>query len=74
MNLSLHNETREKCRKISNKIVQLFPKLLNAKYQCSLPYVNGALYSLLTDPTINEEAKKFNLEKILLEHINVSNI
>lgn len=73
MNLSLHNETRLRCKVMAEKIIRLFPKLLDDKYECCFPYVNGAMYSLLTDPTINEQAKKMNLDKVLKQQINVSN-
>lgn len=71
MNLCLHEETREKCRSSARKVVEVLTNLMDTKHKFVMPYVNGALYSLLTDVNINREAKKINIENILKTQIKV---
>lgn len=71
MNLCLHHEARERLRKSATSVVSLLADLMETKYECCLPYINGAMYSLLGDPVINQEAKRLNLTKLIDYHIKV---
>lgn len=72
MNLCLHKETRLKCRAAATTVVKLLIDLLGAKYKCAMPYVNGAMYSLLTDKYINREARNMKLGDVIQHHVDVS--
>ncbi|KAF5273388.1 hypothetical protein FQA39_LY07405 [Lamprigera yunnana] len=69
MNLCLHHNARRRLYPIVREVVELMRNLLNSQYNFCLPYVNGAIYSLLSDPFINEEALQTNFSKLLEYHI-----
>ncbi|XP_072750556.1 lisH domain-containing protein ARMC9 isoform X2 [Anoplolepis gracilipes] len=58
MNLSLHRLAQARASKISSLLVSTLLILLSIDHSSSLPYINGALNNFLSNPVINEEAKK----------------
>ncbi|XP_077261846.1 lisH domain-containing protein ARMC9 isoform X2 [Temnothorax americanus] len=65
MNLSLHRLAQARASKISSLLVSTLLVLLSIDHTSSLPYINGALNNFLTNPIINEEAKR-------IKHSNIS--
>lgn len=72
MNLWLHVDAREQSRLIVKDVIKLLATLLDVKYENCLPYINGALYSLLPDPTFHKIAKEAKLGQIIEYRIPVS--
>lgn len=72
MNLCLHKEAREICKKQPEDVVTLLMNLLDKKYSYCMPYVNGSMYSLLSDPVINAEAKVRGLGDVIISHMKVT--
>lgn len=65
MNLWLHVDAREKSYPMVNDIIKMLATLLDVKYENCLPYINGALYSLLPDPHFHKVAKEVKLGQII---------
>ncbi|XP_067206378.1 lisH domain-containing protein ARMC9-like isoform X2 [Linepithema humile] len=65
MNLSLHRLAQARASKISSLLVSTLLILLSIDHAASLPYINGALNNFLSNPIINEEARK-------MKHYNTS--
>ncbi|PNF30854.1 LisH domain-containing protein ARMC9, partial [Cryptotermes secundus] len=61
MNLCLHRSAKERCVPVAKTVLKLLITLLGTKMTQAIPYVNGALYSLLAHPQINDEAKHMGL-------------
>lgn len=72
MNLCLHEEARERLHPFAADVVNLLADLLDTKRRYCMPYVNGTMFSLLSDPFINNEAKRLNLAKLIEYHIAVN--
>ncbi|KAK4883633.1 hypothetical protein RN001_006952 [Aquatica leii] len=69
MNLCLHQTARERLRAYAKNVIELLAKLLNTKYEFCMPYVNGAIYSLLSDKCLNEEARRQKFFELIQYHI-----
>ncbi len=81
MNLCLHRSGRERCAGQARQVLQVLLDLLRASWGCSgahgaetdeegaqrLPYVNGALYSLLGHSAFVAEAKQMGLAEALAQ-------
>ncbi|XP_066585369.1 lisH domain-containing protein ARMC9-like isoform X2 [Prorops nasuta] len=65
MNLSLQRQGRMRAATIAPSLITTLIKLLEINNKTALMYVNGALNNFLSDPIINEEAKKVQLASIL---------
>lgn len=65
MNLCLTVSGRNVCKTMLNRVLHLFINLLNFNNVEILPYVNGGLFSLLTDSEIRKKAQEMNLEDAL---------
>ena len=65
MNLCLRSAGRRKCAANPQSIVKVLSDLLGHDNQSIKPYVNGALYSILSHPTIREHARAVNLDEVL---------
>nr|XP_006813646.1 PREDICTED: lisH domain-containing protein ARMC9-like [Saccoglossus kowalevskii] len=65
MNLCLRTTGKHKCCEDAAHILKVLSDLLGHENQEIRPYVNGALYSILSIPVIREEAKAMGLEEIL---------
>ncbi|XP_011863084.1 PREDICTED: lisH domain-containing protein ARMC9-like isoform X2 [Vollenhovia emeryi] len=64
MNLSLHRLAQARASKISSLLVSTLLVLLSIDHTSSLPYINGALNNFLSNPIINEEARKIKRSNI----------
>ncbi|KAF2896280.1 hypothetical protein ILUMI_09894 [Ignelater luminosus] len=69
MNLCLHEEARERLHPFATDVVSLLADLLDTKRRYCMPYVNGTMFSLLSDSYINNEAKRLNLAQLIEYHI-----
>ncbi|XP_063242372.1 lisH domain-containing protein ARMC9-like isoform X2 [Bacillus rossius redtenbacheri] len=65
MNLCLHRRARQRCRPLARPALELLSALLATEATHALPYVNGTLFSLLSEEQINREAKKMGLGRVL---------
>ncbi|XP_077998887.1 lisH domain-containing protein ARMC9-like isoform X2 [Glandiceps talaboti] len=65
MNLCLRTAGKLKCTEDAAHILKVLSDLLGHENQEIRPYVNGALYSILSIPTIRDEARAMGLEEIL---------
>ncbi|KAJ8277188.1 hypothetical protein GJAV_G00072370 [Gymnothorax javanicus] len=65
MNLCLRTQGKRRCAEIAKRVLKVLTDLLGHENQEIRPYVNGALYSILGEPTIREEAREMSLEEIL---------
>lgn len=65
MNLCLRTQGKRKCAEIAKRVLKVLTDLLGHENHEIRPYVNGALYSILCDPTVREEAREMSLEEIL---------
>ncbi|KAJ3411667.1 LisH domain-containing protein armc9 [Chytridiales sp. JEL 0842] len=66
MNLCLRTEGRRQCAQEVEKTMSILAVLLENESLQVKTYVNGALYSLLSEPVFRERAKEIGLEAILL--------
>uniref|UniRef100_A0ACB8FM72 LisH domain-containing protein armc9 n=1 Tax=Sphaerodactylus townsendi TaxID=933632 RepID=A0ACB8FM72_9SAUR len=57
MNLCLRSSGKKTCAKIANEVLRVLSDLLGHENHEIHPYVNGALYSILSIPSIREEAR-----------------
>ncbi|CAL1673477.1 unnamed protein product [Lasius platythorax] len=64
MNLSLHRLAQARASKISSLLVSTLLILLSIDHSSSLSYINGALNNFLSNPVINEEARKMKCSNI----------
>ncbi|KAB0802900.1 hypothetical protein PPYR_05086 [Photinus pyralis] len=72
MNLCLHKDARDRLHPYAKDVISLLVNLLDIRYSFCMPYINGTMYSLLSDPVINEEAHRISLSKLLDYHISNS--
>ncbi|XP_053453097.1 lisH domain-containing protein ARMC9 isoform X2 [Nycticebus coucang] len=65
MNLCLRSAGKNMCAKVAGLVLKVLSDLLGHENHEIQPYVNGALYSILSIPSIQEEAKAMGMEDIL---------
>ncbi|XP_009881649.1 PREDICTED: lisH domain-containing protein ARMC9 [Charadrius vociferus] len=65
MNLCLRSAGKKMCARIANHVLKVLSDLLGHENHEIQPYVNGALYSILTIPSVREEARAMGMEEIL---------
>lgn len=65
MNLCLRSPGKLRCSRFALRTLKVLITLLGSQNQEIVPYVNGALYSLLSVPVINKEAHSLGLEEML---------
>ncbi|XP_030351901.1 lisH domain-containing protein ARMC9 isoform X8 [Strigops habroptila] len=65
MNLCLRSAGKNMCAGIANHVLRVLSDLLGHENHEIQPYVNGALYSILTIPSVREEARAMGMEEIL---------
>uniref|UniRef100_A0A7N5P9Z6 LisH domain-containing protein ARMC9 n=1 Tax=Ailuropoda melanoleuca TaxID=9646 RepID=A0A7N5P9Z6_AILME len=65
MNLCLRSAGKNMCAKIAGLVLKVLSDLLGHENHEIQPYVNGALYSILSIPSIREEARAMGMEDIL---------
>ncbi|XP_044531596.1 lisH domain-containing protein ARMC9 [Gracilinanus agilis] len=65
MNLCLRSAGKNMCAKVASLVLKVLSDLLGHENHEIQPYVNGALYSILSIPSIREEARAMGMEEIL---------
>uniref|UniRef100_A0AAR2M112 LisH domain-containing protein ARMC9 n=1 Tax=Pygocentrus nattereri TaxID=42514 RepID=A0AAR2M112_PYGNA len=65
MNLCLRTPGKRRCTERAKHVLKVLTDLLGHENHEIRPYVNGALYSILSVPTIRLEAKEMSMEEIL---------
>ncbi|XP_051930498.1 lisH domain-containing protein ARMC9 isoform X1 [Hippocampus zosterae] len=65
MNLCLRTKGKRKCAENAKHVLKVLTNLLGHDNHEILPYVNGALYSILCVPSVRQEAKEMSVEEIL---------
>nr|XP_017535239.2 lisH domain-containing protein ARMC9 isoform X3 [Manis javanica] len=65
MNLCLRSAGKNMCAKVAHLVLKVLSDLLGHENHEIQPYVNGALYSILSIPSIREEARAMGMEDIL---------
>ncbi|XP_075862150.1 lisH domain-containing protein ARMC9 isoform X2 [Microcebus murinus] len=65
MNLCLRSAGKNMCAKVPGVVLKVLSDLLGHENHEIQPYVNGALYSILSIPSIREEARAMGMEDIL---------
>lgn len=65
MNLCLRTKGKRKCAEKAKHALKVLTDLLGHESHEIRPYVNGALYSILSIPSVREEAKEMSVEEIL---------
>ncbi|THD26515.1 LisH domain-containing protein ARMC9 [Fasciola hepatica] len=65
MNLCLRTSGKRNCLLISKRILKVLIELLNCANLDIVPYVNGALYSILILPEMRKVANQMNLQTVL---------
>ncbi|XP_066136684.1 lisH domain-containing protein ARMC9 [Saccopteryx bilineata] len=65
MNLCLRSAGKNACSKVAGLVLKVLSDLLGHENHEIQPYVNGALYSILSVPSIREEARAMGMEDIL---------
>ncbi|KAM5269113.1 lisH domain-containing protein ARMC9 isoform 1-T2 [Hipposideros larvatus] len=65
MNLCLRSTGKNMCAKVASLALKVLSDLLGHENHEIQPYVNGALYSILSIPSIREEARAMGMEDIL---------
>ncbi|XP_059134157.1 lisH domain-containing protein ARMC9 isoform X3 [Peromyscus eremicus] len=65
MNLCLRSAGKNTCAKVAGLVLKVLSDLLGHENHEIQPYVNGALYSILSIPSIREEARAMGMEDIL---------
>ncbi|XP_068959367.1 lisH domain-containing protein ARMC9 isoform X2 [Petaurus breviceps papuanus] len=65
MNLCLRSAGKNVCAKMAGLVLKVLSDLLGHENHEIQPYVNGALYSILSIPSIREEARAMGMEEIL---------
>ncbi|CAH8837553.1 unnamed protein product [Trichobilharzia szidati] len=69
MNLCLRSSGKRCCIPITGRLLNVLMDLLSIENIDIVPYVNGALYSILALPEIRKTAEKMNLKHILKNFI-----
>ncbi|XP_030764545.1 uncharacterized protein LOC115888829 isoform X2 [Sitophilus oryzae] len=72
MNICLVDEAKERAAKIPRKVIDLIKKFISGENECCLPYINGMMFSVLEKDGIVEEAKKRDLDKLLIRFIRIT--
>ncbi|XP_006893604.1 PREDICTED: lisH domain-containing protein ARMC9 [Elephantulus edwardii] len=65
MNLCLRSAGKSVCATVAGLVLRVLSDLLGHENHEIQPYVNGALYSILSIPSIREEARAMGMEDIL---------
>ncbi|XP_030583081.1 lisH domain-containing protein ARMC9 isoform X2 [Archocentrus centrarchus] len=65
MNLCLRTRGKKKCAENAKHVLKVLTDLLGHENHEIRPYVNGALYSILSIPSVRQEAKEMSVEEIL---------
>uniref|UniRef100_A0A3B3CMD1 LisH domain-containing protein ARMC9 n=1 Tax=Oryzias melastigma TaxID=30732 RepID=A0A3B3CMD1_ORYME len=65
MNLCLRTKGKKKCAENAKLVLKVLTDLLGHENHEIRPYVNGALYSILSIPSVRQEAKEMSVEEIL---------
>ncbi|XP_026879233.2 lisH domain-containing protein ARMC9 isoform X1 [Electrophorus electricus] len=65
MNLCLRTQGKRQCMERAKHVLKVLTDLLGHENREIRPYVNGALYSILSIPTVRKDAKEMSLEEIL---------
>ncbi|KAM9231112.1 LOW QUALITY PROTEIN: lisH domain-containing protein ARMC9 [Leptosomus discolor] len=65
MNLCLRSAGKKMCARMANHVLKVLSDLLGHENHEIQPYVNGALYSILANPSVREEARAMGMEEIL---------
>uniref|UniRef100_A0A8C6S5R7 LisH domain-containing protein ARMC9 n=1 Tax=Neogobius melanostomus TaxID=47308 RepID=A0A8C6S5R7_9GOBI len=65
MNLCLRTKGKRKCAEKAKHVLKVLTDLLGHENHEIRPYVNGALYSILSIPSVRQEAKEMSVEEIL---------
>ncbi|XP_060007852.1 lisH domain-containing protein ARMC9 isoform X2 [Lagenorhynchus albirostris] len=73
MNLCLRSTGKNMCAKVAGLVLKVLSDLLGHENREIQPYVNGALYSILSIPSIREEARAMGMEDILCCFIKEGN-
>ncbi|XP_034035889.1 lisH domain-containing protein ARMC9 isoform X2 [Thalassophryne amazonica] len=73
LNLCLRTKGKKKCAKNAKHVLKVLTDLLGHDNHEIQPYVNGALYSILSIPSVRQEAKEMGVEEILQCYITDKN-
>ncbi|XP_060797130.1 lisH domain-containing protein ARMC9 isoform X2 [Neoarius graeffei] len=73
MTLCLRTEGKRKCTEKAKHVLKVLTDLLGHENHEIRYYVNGALYSILSVPTLRQEAKEMSLEEILCCYMKEEN-
>ncbi|XP_023577831.1 lisH domain-containing protein ARMC9 [Octodon degus] len=65
MNLCLRSAGKNECATVAGLVLKVLSDLLGHENHEIQPYVNGALYSILSIPSIREEARAMGMEDML---------
>ncbi|XP_029003860.1 lisH domain-containing protein ARMC9 isoform X2 [Betta splendens] len=65
MNLCLRTKGKRKCAENAKHVLKVLTDLLGHETHEIRPYVNGALYSILSIPSVRQEAKEMSVDEIL---------
>ncbi|KAM4771316.1 lisH domain-containing protein ARMC9 [Rhinophrynus dorsalis] len=65
MNLCLRTTGKKMCAKTAGHVLRVLSDLLGHENHEIRPYVNGALYSILSVPSIRDEARSMGMEELL---------
>ncbi|KAK3931838.1 LisH domain-containing protein ARMC9 [Frankliniella fusca] len=71
MNLCLHHSARELCIPVAENVFSVLISLLSTPVTQALAYVNGTLYSLITNTKLNEAASDMGLQNALEYSISI---
>ncbi|KAJ3599745.1 hypothetical protein NHX12_033701 [Muraenolepis orangiensis] len=67
MNLCLRTKGKRKCAENAKHVLKVLTELLGNDNPEIRPYVNGVLYSILSVPSVRQEAREMSMEEILAE-------
>ncbi|XP_053316729.1 lisH domain-containing protein ARMC9 [Spea bombifrons] len=65
MNLCLRSAGKKMCAKAASHVLRVLSDLLGHENHEIRPYVNGALYSILSVPPIREESRAMGMQEVL---------
>ncbi|XP_072294752.1 lisH domain-containing protein ARMC9 isoform X2 [Eucyclogobius newberryi] len=65
MNLCLRTKGKRKCAEKAKNMLKVLTDLLGHEKHEIRPYVNGVLYSILSIPSVRQEAKEMSVDEIL---------
>ncbi|XP_076879976.1 lisH domain-containing protein ARMC9 isoform X2 [Brachyhypopomus gauderio] len=65
MNLCFRTQGKRQCMERAKHVLKVLTDLLGHENHEIRPYVNGALYSILSIPTVRKDAKEMSMEEIL---------